>query len=144
MKKIIIGTLILFLLMGMVVATDINNLKMPDKWESVSSGSYHQKDPVTNGGNGHNMMIQKWLDSFKDEWYNNNSAEAYAVKSYGENTYVYADPDTTGCFEVVEIDGQKYFVNFWTVNNMDVEKIADTSLFMQEFNQLNNLEPVEV
>ena len=29
----------------MVVATDINNLKMPDKWESVSSGSYHQKDP---------------------------------------------------------------------------------------------------
>ena len=63
MKKIIIGILILFLLMGIVVATDINNLKMPDGWESINSGSYHQKDPLTNGGNGHNMMIQKWIVS---------------------------------------------------------------------------------
>ena len=142
MKKIIIGILILFLLMGMVVATDINNLKMPDKWESVSSGSYHQKDPMTNGGNGHNMMIQKWLDSFKDEWYNNNSADAYAVKSYGENTYVYADPDTTGCFEVVEIDGQKYFVNFWYTHPEKLDESAKTYDFMMEFNKLNNLKPI--
>ena len=89
------------------------------------------------------MMIQKWDDSL-NEWYNNNSAEAYAVKSYGSNTYVYADPDDTGCFEVVEIDGQKYFVNFWYTHPENLDESAKTYDFMMEVNKLNGLKPVEV
>ena len=91
-------------------------------------------------------MIQKWDDSFKEEYYQNITEEQYTVTDTGNNTYMYIDDfnQNAGSFEVVEIDGEKYFVNFWTVDNMDVEEIADTSLFMLEFNELNNLEPVEV
>ena len=144
--KIIIGLSVLLLLIGMVSATDINNLKVPDGWKSLGDGSYHEEGDSPGQGSGQNMMIQKWSDSFKDEYYQNNSDEKYSVQDTGNNTFMYIDDmnQNAGSFEVVEIDGQKYFVNFWTVNNMDVEKIADTSLFMQEFNQLNNLEPVEV
>ena len=144
--KIIIGLSVLLLLIGMVSATDINNLKVPDGWKSLGDGSYHEEGESPGQGSGQNMMIQKWSDSFKDEYYQNNSDEKYSVQDTGNNTFMYIDDmsQNAGSFEVVEIDGQKYFVNFWTVDNMDVEKIADTSLFMQEFNKLNNLEPVEV
>ena len=144
--KIIIGLSVLLLLIGMVSATDINNLKVPDGWKSLGDGSYHEEGDSPGQGSGQNMMIQKWSDSFKNEYYQNNSDEKYSVQDTGNNTFMYIDDmnQNAGSFEVVEIDGQKYFVNFWTVNNMDVEKIADTSLFMQEFNKLNNLEPVEV
>ena len=144
--KIIIGLSVLLLLIGMVSATDINNLKVPDGWKSLGDGSYHEEGDSPGQGSGQNMMIQKWSDSFKDEYYQNNSDEKYSVQDTGNNTFMYIDDmnQNAGSFEVVEIDGQKYFVNFWTVDNMDVEKIADTSLFMQEFNQLNNLEPVVV
>lgn len=144
--KIIIGLSVLLLLIGMVSATDINNLKVPDGWKSLGDGSYHEEGDSPGQGSGQNMMIQKWSDSFKDEYYQNNSDEKYSVQDTGNNTFMYIDDmnQNAGSFEVVEIDGQKYFVNFWTVDNMDVEKIADTSLFMQEFNKLNNLEPVEV
>ena len=144
--KIIIGISILFLLIGMVSATDINNLKVPDGWKAIGGGSYHEEGDSPGQGSGQNMMIEKWYDGLKDEYYQNITEEQYTVTDTGNNTYMYIDDlnQNAGSFEVVEIDGEKYFVNFWTVDNMDVEEIADTSLFMQEFNKLNNFEPVEV
>ena len=144
--KILIMIGILFLFIGIVSATDINNLKVPDGWKALGGGSYHEEGDSPGQGSGHNMMIQKWSDSFKDEYYQNNTDEQYTVTDTGGNTFMYIDDlnHDAGSFEVVEIDGQKYFVLFSTTDNMDVEKIADTSGFMQEFNKLNNLEPVEV
>lgn len=144
--KILIGLSILFLLIGMVSATDINNLKVPEGWEAIGSGSYHEIGDNPGQGSGQNMMIEKWFDGLKDEYYQNNSEEQYTVMEDVNNTFMYIDDlgGMAGCFEVVEIDGEKYFVNFWTVDYTDSEKIADTSFFMVKFNELNNLEPVEV
>ena len=130
----------------MVSATDINNMKVPEGWEAIGSGSYHEIGDSPGQGSGQNMMIEKWYDGLKDEYYQNITEDQYTVTDTGNNTYMYIDDlnQNAGSFEVVEIDGEKYFVNFWTVDNMDVEEISDTSLFMQEFNNLNNLEPVEV
>lgn len=144
MKKIIIGVLTLFLLIGIVCAADINNLKMPNDWEPISNGTYHQKDPFTNGGNGHNMMIQKWTDSLKEEYCSNHTDENYLVKDYGNNTMVYVFDEDTGCFEVVEIDGEKYFVNFWYTKGSNIDEAAKTYDFMMEFNKLNNVQPIKV
>ena len=146
MTKIIIGIALLFLVIGIVSATDINNLKCPDGWEAVGGGSYHEIGSSAGSGSGHNMMIQKWDDSFKDDYYQNITEEQYTVMKDANNTFMYIDAlnENAGCFEVVEIDGEKYFVNFWTVDYTDSEKIADTTLFMVEFNQLNNLKPIAV
>lgn len=144
--KILTTFTIFFLLIGMASATDIDNLKMPDGWKSVGGGSYHEEGDSPGQGSGQNMMIEKWYDDLKDEYYQNITEEQYTVTDAGNNTYMYIDDlnAMAGCFEVVEIDGEKYFVNFWTVDNMDVEEIADTSYFMLKFNELNNFEPVEV
>ena len=144
--KILIGLSILFLLIGMVSATDINNLKCPDGWKAIGDGNYHEEGESAGQGSGQNMMIQKWYDGLKDEYFQNNSEEQYTVMEDVNNTFMYIDAfnEDAGCFEVVEIDGEKYFVNFWTVDYTDSEKIADTSFFMVQFNELNNLEPVEV
>ena len=144
--KIITILTLLLLTIGIAAATDINNMKVPDGWEATGGGSYHEIGDSPGQGSGQNMMIQKWSDSFKEEFYENHTDEQYMVTDTGNNTYMFIDDlnADAGSFEVVEIDGEKYFVLFTTVDNYDTEEIADTSLFMQEFNELNNLHPVEV
>ena len=144
--KIIIATLILFITIGIVAATDINNLNMPDGWESLNDGTYHEIGDSAGGGSGQNMIIQKWADSLKDEYYQNITDEEYTVMDTGNNTFMYIDDlnENAGSFEVVEIDGEKYFVNFWTVDYTDTEEITDTSFFLVKFNELNDLEPIAV
>lgn len=92
------------------------------------------------------MMIQKYHDSLKDKYYQNISSEQYFVIDKGNDTYMFTDGynEDSGSFEVVEIDGQKYFVLFTTVDDLNVEEVAKTYMFMMEFNQLNNLEPIAV
>ena len=144
--KILTIITITFLLIGIVSATDIDNLKVPDGWKSLGGGSYHEEGDSAGQGSGQNMMIEKWSDSFKDEFYQNNTDEKYTVFEDGNHTFMYIDDlnQMAGCFEVVEIDNEKYFVNFWTVEYRNSEEIADASYFMVQFNELNNLEPVEV
>ena len=144
--KILTIITITFLLIGIVSATDIDNLKVPDGWKSIGGGSYHEEGDSAGQGSGQNMMIEKWSDSFKDEFYQNNTDEQYTVIEDGNHTFMYIDDlnQMAGCFEVVEIDNEKYFVNFWTVEYRNSEEIADTSYFMVQFNELNNLEPVEI
>ena len=144
--KILTKITITFLLIGIVSATDIDNLKVPDGWKSLGGGSYHEEGDSAGQGSGQNMMIEKWSDSFKDEFYQNNTDEQYTVIEDGNHTFMYIDDlnQMAGCFEVVEIDNEKYFVNFWTVEYRNSEEIADASYFMVQFNELNNLEPVEV
>ena len=145
--KILIGISILFLLIGSVTATDINNLKVPDGWESIGHGNYHEIGESKGQGSGRNMILQKWYDGLKEEYYNNITEESYYVNNNGDNTYNYTDNmnGDYGCFEVVEIDGEKYFINFWSLINSELKKGAPTNYeVMMEFNKLNNLKPIEV
>ena len=136
----------LFLIIGIACATDVNNLKVPDGWKAIGGGSYHQEGISSGSGNGQNMMIQKWDDSLKDEYYQNISSENYFVIDMKNNTFMYTDGanQVSGSFEVVEIDGDKYFVNFMTVDDLDSQEVAKTYQFMTEFNKLNNLKPIAV
>lgn len=144
--KILTSATIILLLIGVASATDVNNLKCPDNWEATGGGSYHEIGDSPGQGSGQNMIIEKWSDSLKDEFYQNNTDEQYTVIEDGNHTFMYIDDlnQMAGCFEVVEIDNEKYFVDFWTVEYRNSEEIADASYFMVQFNELNNLEPVEV
>ena len=144
--KILILLLTLFLTIGFVAATDVNNLKVPDGWKAIGGGSYHEEGISEGQGTGQNMMIQKWYDGLKDEYYNNISEDNYIVMDKGNSTYMYSDGlnQNAGSFEVVEIDGEKYFVNFFTNEDMNPDEIAKTYDCMLTFNVLNGFSPVEV
>ena len=145
--KILVGLLLMFLVIGTAVATDTGNLKMPDGWEAINDHTYHEKGNDPGSGSGRNMMIEKWHDSLKDEYYSNISAEHYYVYSNGDNTFNYSDAvnEDYGCFEVVEINGVKYFVIFWDVMEAEFDSVnVSTHDLILEFNKLNNLKPIEV
>ena len=145
--KIATAVALVFLLMGIACATDINNLKVPDKWESIGGGSYHEIGDSHGAGSGRNMMIQKMTDSIKEDYFNNHTDENYYVFSNGDDTFNYTDGDNKdyGCFEVVNIDGTDYFVVFSTNVNYEFDKDTVSGYdLMLEFNKLNNLKPVAV
>ena len=145
--KIITIITITFLLIGIVSATDIDNLKVPDGWKSLGGGSYHEIGDSPGQGNGRNMMIQESSDSIVEEYTTNLTEDNYYAFKNTDNTWNYTDGSNqdSGCFEVVKIDGKDYFVVFSTAD--DVEFTSDTLTtyeLMMEFNKLNNLDPVEI
>ena len=145
--KILIGLMLMFLIIGTATAVDTGNLKMPDGWEAIDDSTYHEIGDSPGSGSGRNIIIEKWHDSLKDEYYSNVSDEGYYVYSNGDNTFNYSDSlnEDYGCFEVVELDGEKYFVIFWNVMDADFDSVdVSTYDLLMDFNKLNNLEPVEV
>lgn len=141
------GIAILFMMIGMVYATDINKLKCPSGWEVIGNGSYHEIGDSPGSGSGRNMMIQKWYDGLKDEYYQNISEEHYYVYDNGDNIFNYTDGlnGDYGCFEVVKIDGVDYFVIFWNVVESELKQGSPTTYdLVLEFNKLNNLKPIAV
>ena len=144
--KILIGITLLFLVMGIVCATDVNNLKMPDKWESIGNGNYHEIGDSPGAGSGRNMMIMNYTNANCDDFFKNGTEDYFIFKNAdGSYNFTDAGNDDYGCFEVVEIDGHKYFVIFSCGVNVEWKK-GDLSCYdlMMEFNKLNNLKPVEV
>lgn len=145
--KIIATISILFLLIGVVSATDIDNLKMPDGWKAIGGGSYHEEGLSPGQGTGRNMMIQEMFDDLKEEYFVNHTDEDYYAYPNTDNTFNYTDGMNSdyGCFEVVNIDGKDYFIVFSTNIDYELEEGSPTTYdLMLEFNKLNNLEPVEV
>ena len=144
--KIIIGVLLMFLVIGIAAATDADNLKVPEGWESIGGGSYHEIGDSPGEGSGRNMMIMEYTDSNCNEFFENGTDDYYIFKN-DDGSYNFTDWTVNrdeGCFEVVEIDGNQYFLFFST--NIDNDYSSELSIFdvMLEFNKLNNLEPVSV
>ena len=140
LKKIILTILILSLTIGIVAATDINKLKMPDGFENTGNGMYNQKNPLTNGGTGFNVIINKYTpESFK-EWSVNDTD--YTVNKTGD-LYWYTSSGDDGVIEVFELDGEKYYAVFSATSNtnFNTDKAFE---YMSEFNKLNNVKPVTV
>ena len=144
--RILIGALLLFLTVGMVVATDVNNLKVPDGWESENNGNYHEIGERSGVSSGRNMMIMEYNDANCGDFFENGTDEYYIFKN-ADGSYNFTDwilNRDEGCFEVVEIDGQQYFLIF--SSNIDNDYTDKPFVYdsMLEFNKLNGLKPVEV
>ena len=135
---------ILFLVMGIATAADLSNIKMPDGWDEVNDGIYMMTGDSPEDG-GHNLLIQKFSDALKTTYYDNATGAGFVVDDKGNGTFVYTDEANKlgGSFEVVEIDGEECFINFWFAG-LDSSEIDKTYGYMMEFNELNGFEPVEV
>lgn len=138
--------MLMFLVIGIATATDVNNLQVPDGWESIGGGSYHEIGDSPGEGSGRNMMIMEYTDSNCDEFFENGTDDYYIFKN-DDGSYNFTDWTVNrdeGCFEVVEIDGNQYFLFFST--NIDNDYSSELSIFdvMLEFNKLNDLKPIAV
>lgn len=144
--KMITAITLLLLLVGMVVATDINNLKVPDGWESAGKGNYHEIGDSPGQGSGRNLMVMEYTNPNCGEFFENGTDDYFIYKN-SDGSYNFTDwilNRDEGCFEVVEIDGKQYFLLF--SSNIDKDYSGKMSIYdtMLEFNKLNNLKPIEV
>ena len=145
-KGIIIAITLLILTIGIVAATDVNNLKVPDGWESTGSGNYHEIGDSPGQGSGRNMMVMEYNDANCGDFFENGTDDYYIYKN-SDSSYNFTDwvvGGQEGCFEVVDVDGKQYLLFF--SSNIDNDYSGKMSIYdtMLEFNKLNNLKPVEV
>ena len=144
-NKIILGTILLFLLIGSAAAFEINSLKTVDDYADWDANGYSN---YTTNSNRYFLVekISTFDDDFKDEWFNNHPEYEYTAQLTEGNIY-YIEDNTFNFYgyqEVVEIDGDNYMVS---INQNSKLSPGEKDLYLndlKEFNKLNNLEPVEV
>ena len=142
--KIIIGITLLFLIIGVVYATDnVDIFKAPSGLQASGTNSYLD-------GQGHNIQIAE-DEKFHEIWFENDTD--YLVQPYENNNSFYfyvdgsdVDPDgveQVGILEIVEKDGTKFIINSWTPNDGEEDaKVIFNNLL--EFNKINHLTPLKI
>lgn len=131
MKKIITAALLLFLFMGICFAANINDVKLPD-------GFTKQSDHVAKNDK-YELSINTYTDNDKDILFTN--GDGYNVITGEVNKYTDKQAKHEGCFEIVEINGEKTIVEVYYDGLSNQDKCVD---YLNNFNELNNLKPVEV
>lgn len=143
--KIITAISLLFLLIGIATAFEVQDLKTLEDytdWDASGFSNY-----TTNSDRY--FLVEKITeldDEFKDEWFNNHTEFKFTVKPAGDNIYNIAD-DTFNFYgyqEVVEIDGNYYMVSINQNSKLSPSEENGFLTDLKEFNKLNNLEPVAI
>ncbi|WP_407430796.1 hypothetical protein [Methanobrevibacter sp.] len=142
--KILIILLTLFLAISFVYATDFKNLNVPDGWKSTGEGSYYEEG--ASNGTGKVVKVQKWENSFNEDFLKNHTDEGYTVMSNDSLIYKYVDDsnENGGTFEAVEIDGEKYLIILSIRDYKNDKELAKTYDALMEFNKVNNFKPINV
>ena len=136
--KILIGIGILFLLIGSVAAFEVDEMKVPFGFSNLEGGMAMLND-------GHTELYVGQLDN-NPGVFESNVEEGYIVSDVGNNTYYFIDEvmQMYGLQEKVSIDNVDYLVSV----SKDSELSNADKVLLQEdlakFNELNNLEPLEV
>lgn len=136
--EILLGIGILFLLIGSVAAIDIDDMKVPFGYSNLEDGVAMLNDGHTE------LYIGKLAEN--PGVFESNIEEGYVVSDIGNNTYYFIDDGMQmyGLQEKVNIDNVDYIVS---VSKDSELSNADKTLLkedLENFNELNNLKPLEV
>ena len=138
MRKIVIGITMLLLLLGVVYAVNIDDLKVPVGYSDI-------KDGISMLNDGHTQLYIGKMDD-NPGVFESNIDEQYIVTDIGNNTYLVTDDSVKmyGFQEKVTIDGVDYLVS---ISKDSPLSNADRTLLKEDldkFNELNNLKPIAI
>lgn len=143
--KIIIGISMLFLLLCSAAAFEINTLKTLDDYNTWDNNGYSN---YTTNSNRYFLVekITDFDDDFKTEMFTSHPEDKYTAELVEGNIYKIADDIFSfyGYQEVVEIDGTNYMVSINQNSRLSPGEESDFLNDLNEFNKLNNLEPLEI
>lgn len=135
----------LFLLLGSAAAFEINTLKTLDDYNAWDNNGYSN---YTTNSNRYFLVekITDFDDDFKTEMFTSHPEDKYTAELVEGNIYKIADDIFSfyGYQEVVEIDGTNYMVSINQNSRLSPGEESDFLNDLQEFNKLNNLEPLEI
>lgn len=131
MKKILTITALLILFTGICFAANIDDVKLPD-------GFNKQSDHVAKNDK-YELSINKYIDDDNSILFKNDTE--YKVIKGEISNYTDKGVKHQGCLEVVEINGEKTVVEILYDGLSNQDKCFE---YLQEFNKINNLKPIEV
>lgn len=136
-KKLIPLLIILIFLTSAVSAESVPDFNGPDGWDDKGDGAYFGPSL------GEGLIVMEYSSENVEDYLT--QSDILQITNQNDNTFTYKDLELNqhGVGEVVEVDGAKYIVLFWAGDDAG---ISDDSLnsVMNEFNELNNVEPIAV
>ena len=142
MKKIIIGILLIFLVIGTVSAIEYTSLKNPKNFKAFDTFGVSEKET---DGRVQLTVVPVNDDAIK---YMTGNGDKSQDNIYKYTDFGYSAKDGKfgyeGYTEVVEIDGEKYIVSVLFESKMSPGEEKEFLNALTEFNKLNNLSPLEV
>lgn len=130
-KKIAILAIFLLLSVGFVSAVDLDDFELTDGFSKDSTNFATDDDFSLSVANYDEDLDYDLL--FKDDG-------DYTVTVGEISKYVDKTVKQVGVLEIVEIDGEKVLIELYSGNMSDLDECYDKLI---EFNELNNLEPIE-
>ena len=131
------------MMVGVVSAVDITSFTAPDNFEDVGDGVYVVYDSFKNPVQV--LAVINYTEHDADDYVTNDSNNDYTVFEGENNTYHFVDGsmDEKGSFELVEVDGVKFIIDFAKMGIDNKNDFNETFNNLMEFNKLNNLNSTE-
>lgn len=138
-KKVVFLLILCLVTLGVAVAANNTtiNFDVPSDFEDVGDGVFVLYDVARKPDQI--LSIVSYTEHDKDDYLTNDTENNYTVYAYKNGTYNFVDKSINekGSFEIIEINGDKYIVDF-AKEGIDNEKdFNDTYKFILEFNKLN-------
>ena len=143
LKKIMFFLILCLMMVGVVSAVDITSFTAPDNFEDVGDGVYVVYDSFKNPVQV--LAVINYTEHDADDYVTNDSNNDYTVFEGENNTYHFVDGsmDEKGSFELVEVDGVKFIIDFAEMGIDNKNDFNETFNNLMEFNKLNNLNSTE-
>lgn len=128
---------------GVVVAVDTSNFEIPAGFEDFGGGVFISH---SFGSTSQTLTIVPFNDFYKEDYLINDSSDGYFIFPYKNNTFNYVEGSVNeqGSFEIIEVDGKKYIIDFSDEFINDENDFSGTYNWLIEFNKLNNFTAVNV
>lgn len=145
-KKVIFLLILGLITIGVVAAGDNTTISfnVPSGFEDVGDGVFVLYDVVKKPDQI--LSIVSYTEHDEKDYLTNDSENNYTVFAYENGTYNFVDKSMNekGSFEIIEINGDKFIVDF-AKEGIDNEKdFNDTFKSLMEFNKLNKNKNITV
>ena len=143
-KKVIFLLVLGLVTMGIVVAAENPTFNVPTDFEDLGDGVYVLYDSLKKPDQI--LSIVSYTEHDEDDYLANDTENKYTVYACDNNTFNFVDGsmDEKGTFEIIDVNGTKFIVDF-VKEGIDNEKdFNDTFNSLMEFNKLNNVSGIVV
>lgn len=123
-EKISLCLIIFLLSLTCVNAVD---LKVPEHFTKIDANHYEYNDFF--------LSIQNYTNNSNFNMFKSDPALEYSVNPYKNNTYISHTTNEDSVFEVIEFEGKKYIIQFWSAHDVNDTNYKN----LMEFNRINNL-----
>lgn len=144
-KKVIFLLILGLISVGVVVAAENTiTFNVPDGFEDVGDGVFVLYDSLKKPVQV--LSIVSYTEHDVDDYLTNDTGNKYTVYACDNNTFNFVDGsmDEKGSFEIIEVNGTKYIVDFVKEGIGNEKDFSETFKNLMEFNKLNNATGIEV